>query len=99
MLPLRHYDNRVLFIRLAAHVMIGLARSEDIELLGKLASHSYRSIARVAAVRMAELMGERALQILGSDIDQAVLSHRSATLSEALRFAERRIYAVGLLQN
>jgi hypothetical protein len=99
MLPLGHRDNRVFFIRLVAHAVIGLARSEDMELLRRLAGHSYRAIARTAAVRMSELIGEKALQILGGDIDQAVMSHRSAALSEALRFAERRIYAASVVRN
>ncbi len=92
-LPVHSYENRVLFIRIVAHAIIGLVRSPDEEALRRLVNHPYITVSRPAAARLSELMGEEALQVLASEIEQAILSGRGSALAEALRAAERGLYA------
>lgn len=92
-LPIRNYENRLLFIRVLANAIIGLARSADDDALRRLIDHEYRTVSRPAAERLTELIGEPALQILAGETDQAVRSGRGSALAEALRVAERIHYA------
>jgi hypothetical protein len=92
-LPIRLYENRVLFVRILAHAIIGLSRSSDEELLRRLINHKFITISRPAAGRLSELLGEGALQVLAAETDQAIPSDRGRGLAESMRFVERILFA------
>jgi hypothetical protein len=91
-LPLQNQSNRVLFIRLLAHAIVGLARSIEDESLNVLLRHSFRTISGAAAIRMTEIIGERALDFISTDIDESVARGRANILGSAIRVAEEGLY-------
>jgi len=87
-LPLANPDNRALYVRLVAHATIGAAGMENSGLLGRLAQHGFRLIARAAAIRLTELAGEDGVRILQSLIPSAIEQGNAESLGLALRYAE-----------
>lgn len=92
LLPLRHADNRALFIRLAGFGLIGAAGKGNEELLMDLATHEYGLIARAAAVKMVRLFGEHALHKLSKRIEKVLSEGHPQPFAEALRCAEIQHY-------
>jgi hypothetical protein len=91
-LPLQNQGNRLLFIRLLAHAIVGLARSIEDELLTLLLRHSFRTISGAAAIRMAELVGDRALDLISNDVDESIARGRASILASVIRVAEESLY-------
>ena len=87
-LPLKHLDNRALYLRLVAHAVVGAAGQNDLDLLEKLAQHDYRMIARAAAVRLAQLGGDDGIKILQSAVKEAIERGNAEAFGIALRDAE-----------
>ena len=94
LLPIQSIDNRALYIRLAAFGIIGMAKEEDLELLTKLTTHSYSLIARAAAGRIVNLVGQDALSALSNGIDESLQIGRAESLAEALRFGEMELFSI-----
>lgn len=91
-LPLRNQGNRLLFIRLLAHATLGLVHSIEDELLNLLLRHSFKTVSGAAAIRMAELVGDRALDLISNDVDGAIARGRAGILASAIRAAEESLY-------
>jgi hypothetical protein len=75
-----------------AHAIVGLARSIEDELLNLLLRHSFRTISGAAAIRMAELIGDRALDLISNDVDESIARGRASILASAIRVAEESLY-------
>jgi energy-coupling factor transporter ATP-binding protein EcfA2 len=87
-LPLKYMHNRALYLRLVAHAIIGAARTDNLDLLERLAQHNYRMIARAAAVRMAQLGGDGGIKMLQSAVSSAIERGNSEAFGLAVRDAE-----------
>jgi hypothetical protein len=93
-LPLKFRDNRALYLRLVAHAIIGAARTDNLDLLERLAQHNYRMIARAAAVRLAQLGGEGGIKMLQSAVSSAIESGNSEAFGLAVRDAEMQRFGL-----
>jgi hypothetical protein len=93
-LPVKAPDNRPFLIRMAGYAIIGAAQKKDEKTLIRLCSHNYSMIARAAALRLADLFGDRALTILADEVDDAVRERTINSLAEALTQAEMRVLGV-----
>jgi energy-coupling factor transporter ATP-binding protein EcfA2 len=92
LLPLKHLDNRTLYLRLVAHAMIGAARRNDLDILKRLAQHDYRMIARAAAIRLARVAGDAGIRVLQSAVDAAIEHGNAKSFGLAVRDAEIQKY-------
>ena len=88
LLPVRNRQNRPLYVRLAAHGILALARKGDEEILLRLAVHPYRLIARAAAIRLVQIAGVEGLKLLSSCAKDAMVRANAEQLAGALRDAE-----------
>jgi energy-coupling factor transporter ATP-binding protein EcfA2 len=88
LLPLARRDNRALYLRIVAHAIIGAAQKENIDLLKKLAQHTYRMIARAAAIRLTRLAEDDGIRMLQSAITEAIDQRNAGSFAVALRDAE-----------
>jgi hypothetical protein len=93
-LPLKHSDNRALYLRLVAHAIIGAAGQNNLDLLEKLAQHGYRMIARAAAVRLAQLGGDGGIKMLQSAVTAAIERGNSEAFGLAVRDAEMQRFGL-----
>jgi hypothetical protein len=93
-LPLEDPDNRPFLIRLVGYAVIGAAQKNDEETLVRLCAHNYSMIARAAALRLADLFGDRALGILAERVDAAVRERTIESLATAVIYAEMSIYGL-----
>jgi len=96
LLPLKHLDNRTLYLRLVAHAMIGAARRNNLDILKRLAQHDYRMIARAAAIRIARVAGDSGIRILQTSVDAAIEHGNGEVFGLAVRDAE--IQRLGLAE-
>ncbi len=87
-LNLRGLDNRSLYLRLVAHAVIGASGPKDLKLLGQLTQHRYRMVAKAAAVRLVELVGDEGIRILQSNVNDAIERRNAESFGEAIREAE-----------
>jgi len=94
LLPIKNPSNRALFVRLAGYGIIGAARVQDASLLARLSGHGYGLLARAAAIRLADLLHEDALKLLTKEIDVHIQRRDVESLSDALRFAEMRVFGL-----
>ena len=97
LLLLKNRNNRSLYVRLAAYALIGIAEKQNQEDLIRLTNHDYGLIARTAAIRLARLIKEKALDLLSSKVDDVIQKGESSSLAEALRAAELELYDVARL--
>jgi len=97
LLPIENLNNRALYVRLTACIMIGAAGKEDQEYLLRLSTHEYEWIARPAAIRLIRLFGENALRKLSNDIDSAIQNNKASSLASAIRSAEIEYFGVANL--
>jgi hypothetical protein len=97
LLEVKNLFNRALFIRLTGYAMIGAANYENEEHLKELAVHGYGLIARAAAIRLVQLLGEDAIRKLNTKIDDSIQKGKSDSLAYALRYAEIEFYGVASL--
>jgi hypothetical protein len=93
-LALKYMYNRALYLRLVAHAIIGAARADNLDLLGRLAQHKYRMIARAAAVRLAQLGGDDGIKMLQSAVSPAIESGNSEAFGLAVRDAEMQRFGL-----
>jgi hypothetical protein len=94
LLPIKSVENRSLYIRLAAYGMIGVAKTEDKDLLLKLTEHSYSLIATAAAIRLTRVLGKDALRNLVTRVDDSIQSGHSESLAVVLRSAEMELFGI-----
>jgi hypothetical protein len=85
---LKSLDNRALYLRLAAHAMIGAAGQDNLDLLKRLTQHRFRMIARAAAVRLAQLGGDGGIKMLQSVSTDAIENQNAEVFGVAVRDAE-----------
>ncbi len=88
LLPLRHPDNRALYLRIVAHAMIGAAGLGDLDLLQRLTQHNYRMIAGAAAIRLARVAGDAGIRMLQSTAAAAIERGNGEPFGMAVRDAE-----------
>jgi hypothetical protein len=94
LLPIANLENRQLFIRLIAHVIVGCAGLGESEVLCRLARHPYRFIARVAALRLVMLTGGEGIEVMQRYLPGTLSSGGDETLAAALRDAEIHFYGL-----
>ena len=87
-LNLRESDNRSLYLRLVAHAVIGTSGHKDLNLLRQLTQHRYRMVAKAAAVRLVELVGDEGIKILQSNVSDAIERRNAEPFGGAIREAE-----------
>ena len=87
-LNLRESDNRSLYLRLVAHAVIGTSGPKDLKLLQQLTQHRYRMVAKAAAVRLVELVGDEGIKILQSNVGDAIERRNAEPFGGAIREAE-----------
>ncbi len=87
-LNLREPTNLSLYLRLVAHAMIGTSGPEDLKLLRQLTQHRYRMVAKAAAVRLVELVGDEGIKILQSNVRDAIERRNAEPFGGAIREAE-----------
>jgi len=89
--------NRALYVRLAGYAMIGTANESNEKQLLEIAQHYYGLVARAAAIRLVQLLGDRALRGLGTMADESIRSGRSESLADAIRSAEVEFFGLASL--
>lgn len=94
LLPLRNPDNRPFLVRLVAYALVGAAGKKDRQVLIRLCSHNYSLIAHAAALRLADLLGEQVLGVLGKEVDKSIRERTIQSLAEATAYAEMRVFNV-----
>lgn len=94
--PLKSLYNRALYIRIAAHALIGGSRRDDLDLLKNLSLHKFRLVARAAAIRLAQLGKDAGFRILQSAVTDAIAHQHAEAFGLAVRDAE--IEDCGLLE-
>jgi hypothetical protein len=87
-LPLTNLANHTLYLRLVSHALIGAARPHDLNLLERLAQHTYSMVASAAATRLTELAGDRGIKVLQSSVTPSIEQGRAKTFGLAVRAAE-----------
>lgn len=97
LLPIRDLSNRALYVRLAGYAMIGAANENSEKQLLELANHYYGLVARTAAIRLVQLLGDRALRKLGAMADESIRSGRAKSLADAIRSAEVELFGLASL--
>jgi hypothetical protein len=93
-LPLKNKSNRTLYVRVAAHAVIGAAQQADSELLCRLVSHPFSLVARAAAIKLVALFGDQGMQMIQSKISGMVHEGNAKNVAQAVRDAE--IHQFGL---
>lgn len=88
LLPLKHADNRALYLRIVAHAMIGAAGPGDLDLLQRLTQHDYRMIARAAAIRLVRVAGDAGVKMLQMTAVAAMERGNAEPFGTAVRDAE-----------
>ncbi|MGO8744235.1 MAG: hypothetical protein ACLQUR_17770 [Limisphaerales bacterium] len=94
LLPIKTADNRALFVRLVGYGMIGVASTRHTTTLVRLSTHEYSQLARAAATRLADLLGENALKVLANEIDVRLRTRNLDPFAYALRYAEMRVFGL-----
>lgn len=96
-LSLKNRANRSLFIRVAAYGLVRMAQKSDQEVLSRLSSHSYRLIARAAAIRVVRIAGAEGLRPLALPAEEAIKRGDAEALAGALRDAEMEHFGLAKL--
>lgn len=94
--PLKSLYNRALYIRIVAHALIGASQQGNLDLLKGLSLHSFRLVARAAAIRIAQLGNDAGFKILQSTVTDAISQQHAEAFGLAVRDAE--IENCGLLE-
>jgi hypothetical protein len=94
--PLKSLYNRALYIRIVAHALIGATQRGNFDLLKDLSLHSFRLVARAAAIRLAQLGKDVGFKILQSAVTDAIGQQHAEAFGLAVRDAE--IEECGLLE-
>jgi hypothetical protein len=95
LLPLRNFENRALYVRIAGYSMIGTAGKSDASILTELCTHYYGLIGKSAAIRLARLLGDESLRKLTDQIEPSLREGSTETLAGALRAAEEELFGLG----
>ena len=96
LLPFRDFEDRTLYIRIAAYGMIGAASFDDDTLLSRLSNHYYGLVGKAAAMRLAEVLGGQALRVL-TYRKTSLREGEAEDLAAALRSTELEHYGLGHL--
>lgn len=97
LLPIKCVENRALYIRLTAYVIISTAEKKDEKHLLRLVNHEYSLLARAATIRLVRLFGENAIRKLSTKVDDSIKTGKATSLAESLRSAEIELYEIANL--